>query len=281
MPRPSSLLAPLVCALAAPLPALAHDHWLEALPSRVVPGKASQVTLFVGEHFEQAEKKLVAQRSRYPRAEWISAAGRTDLRPALRENQSPLLEVTPTAPGSGLVALEAGPVEIELPADKWNAYLAEEHLDAIAQIRRARGESGTPGRERYTRSLKTIVQSGPTFDETPARPVGHEMEIVPDRNPSALRPGRTTMVGFRVLLRGAPLPRQSVTVATRAGSKVTTRSLITDGAGHAAFALDRPGAWMLRTVVMQRSTQPGADWRSYWASLTFDSGGSGASSRKR
>lgn len=266
---PATRLLPLLVLLFAVRPARAHDHWLEADPARVEPGKPAKLTLWLGEHLDRPEPKTVVRRDRYRSAQLVTASGRTDLLPSLRETENPIAVLTPTAPGSALVAFESAPIEIELGAEAFNAYLAEEKLGHVTLIRRARGELGTPGRERYSRSLKTIVQVGATVDETPAKPVGHEVEIVPDRNPAAVRPGKGVTVGFRVLQKGAPLPRQAVTAAVRVGKKVTARVVTTDGAGHASFALDRPGTWILRSVFMQRSTQPGADWRSHWTSLTF------------
>lgn len=280
--EPRRLLVALL--LLVPATALAHDHWLEADPARVDPGKPARISLWLGEHLDKAEPKTVVRRDRYRSAALVTAAGRTDLLPALREAQNPIAEVKPAAPGSVLVAVESNPVEIELGGEAFNAYLTEEHLGAIVMIRRARGELGTPGRERYSRSLKTIVQAGPAVDEGPAKPVGHEVEIVPDRNPVGLRPGKAVTVGFRVISsKNGPLPRQAVTAAVRVGRKVVSRVVTTDGAGHGSFTLDRPGLWILRSVFMQRSTQPGADWRSYWSSLTFvaEAGAPGRSAGKR
>lgn len=277
----------LAVGLAIPLgdaaPAHAHDHWLEAEPPRVDPGKPSSLVLWVGEHFNEAERKPIPTRARYVRAELVGPGVRRDLRAELRENATPIAEVTPPAPGTWLIALDAAPLEIELPADKFNHYLDEEGLSAITLLRKARGESGAPGHERYTRSLKTLLAAGSpksaTTDDPSTRALGQELEIVPDTNPLLLRPGATTTLGFRVLIRGRPLLRHPVLVALRAGTQVTTRTVSTDALGHATLRLDHAGAWMIRLVHMERSAQVGADWRSYWASLTFtviDGRGKGA-----
>ena len=44
----------------------------------------------------------------------------------------------------------------------------------------------------------------------------------------------------------------------------------TDADGAVTFDVDGPGSWMIRLVHMERSIEPGVDWRSYWSSLTFE-----------
>lgn len=46
----------------------------------------------------------------------------------------------------------------------------------------------------------------------------------------------------------------------------------TDARGRARFRLDRSGTWLVRLVHMEPSSEAGIDWRSYWASLTFELG---------
>jgi hypothetical protein len=44
----------------------------------------------------------------------------------------------------------------------------------------------------------------------------------------------------------------------------------TDGRGRATLKLDRPGFWLVKAVHMiPAPADAGADWESFWASLTF------------
>jgi uncharacterized GH25 family protein len=45
----------------------------------------------------------------------------------------------------------------------------------------------------------------------------------------------------------------------------------TDSAGRVAFAITKPGLWLIKTVHMiEAPPDSGADWESLWASLTFE-----------
>jgi len=51
-----------------------------------------------------------------------------------------------------------------------------------------------------------------------------------------------------------------------------------DSRGGFAFALPRPGVWLIESVHMVRTWWwfSRADWESFWASLTFEAPGRGA-----
>ena len=90
------------------------------------------------------------------------------------------------------------------------------------------------------------------------------------------RENRTFAVGNREH-RGRPLADVLVAAVSKAEgpSTVTTR---TDNRGQAELLLDGRGPWLVKAVHMVRATDPAddADWESFWASLTFDTGASGA-----
>ena len=51
-------------------------------------------------------------------------------------------------------------------------------------------------------------------------------------------------------------------------ARVTAR---TDAQGRARLRLDRPGVWLVKAVHMiPAPAGAGADWESFWASLTFE-----------
>ncbi|HEX8697192.1 MAG TPA: hypothetical protein VF815_00005, partial [Myxococcaceae bacterium] len=140
----------LLCVLPA-TSASAHEHWLETESS----GKQLKVYLRVGDYFEASEPVLVRRRDRYTRFEVVSPASALDARPRLLEDASPLLAVE--APKACAVVVEAAPIDIELEARKFEAYLFEERLYGALQARVEAGAEESPGRERYSRSLKRLL----------------------------------------------------------------------------------------------------------------------------
>jgi uncharacterized GH25 family protein len=100
---------------------------------------------------------------------------------------------------------------------------------------------------------------------TSLRTVSHQ--IVPAANPYSVAIGGTLTV--QVLFRGKPLARQAIAAANRFHGDIQPQRLRTDAQGRATFRIDCGGDWMIRLVHMEPSDRPGADWRSWWTSLTF------------
>jgi len=82
-------------------------------------------------------------------------------------------------------------------------------------------------------------------------------------------------VGFRVLLKGEPVPGTQVSIYSAGNGDIKSRRQLArtavDGRGH--VALKGNGPYLLTTTLMVRrqgETGPEAvDWESYWVSLTF------------
>ncbi len=248
------------------LPVRAHDYWL--LPDTFFPaaGDSLAVRLFVGDDFvPEAERPF--QKKATVRFQQLFGGKTTDLVPLGTEEKTPLLSLPVCDAGTHLFAMERIPRLITLEADKFNKYLAEEGLDSILAERKKAGEERKPGRERYSRCLKSLIQVGATRDETAVRVLGQKLEIMPGANPYALKIGDELSV--RILFDGKPLAGVKVFAHRRDSDKVTTKSVAASAEGRATFRLDGGGAWLIRLVHMRRVADAEADWESYWAALTF------------
>ena len=134
--------------------ARAHDKWLEvATPAALSPAK---IYLMTGEALKQAELLPERRVARVRRFDWVSAAGRRDLRSALREDVQPIAVTPPLPVGTHVLRFDGPTSTIELEAEKFAAYLLEERLIDILSLRVQTGQEDARGRERYSRSLKAI-----------------------------------------------------------------------------------------------------------------------------
>lgn len=249
--------------LALVAPALAHDHWIEPRPVR--GGVAVHVQL--GEHLTGAEPHRVKGPGGYARFGIYSRVGFRDLRPSLLVDADPLASVRweEGERGTLMLVMDSTPREITLEADTFDAYLLEEGLsDVIA----ARAGRGGPGRERYSRCLKSILARGRAGRPVATQVIGQDLEIVPEQDPLTLAEGAE--LPLRVLFRGEPLAGAEVIAARRDDSgEVRTWKGRTDAHGRFVFKLDGAGVYLVRLVHMTASAEAGADWRSWWSSLTF------------
>jgi Domain of unknown function (DUF4198) len=249
-------------------PAAAHDQWLEAEPFFAATPGREKVYLMMGERFAEAQPLVVKTRDKFSRFFIQSSAGRRDILPDVREDVQPILLLTSgKASGSFMIAADATPYTIELDAKKFSAYLLEERLVGVLAARVTAGAEDLPGRERYTRHLKALVQIGQKLDPFATQPVGQELEIVPESHPYGVAPGGQLVV--KVLFKGKPLGGQAVTAVNRYRGEIQSKTWRTDASGRVAFTIPRPGDWMIRLVHMEPSEQKDVDWRSWWSNLTF------------
>lgn len=238
--------------------ACAHDLYLTSEPH-------GQICAGVGENFPRSENAVTADRLN-SFAVLNRAGSRIPLQGKVLAKQLCALSQND---GPFLAEMTVQPRFIKLPAADFNAYIHGEGLASVEQIRATRGENSKEGRELYSRYSKLIVGSDPALATTV---LGHALEIVPDRAPSELKSGDTLTV--RVLFKGKPLADAQVS-ASYAGASLEGHSYPvsarTDADGKATLKLDRSGLWYVRLIFMEPAeNDPEVDWRSYFATLTFE-----------
>jgi len=253
----------------------AHEFWL--LPSRFAPAIKEALTLHlaVGEQFEGETvafgTAVVADLNLH------TQAGRQSLQalvpPGAQNSELPLAFAQK---GGHLLAMDSVPYTAELSADTFSAYLREEGLESIIAQRQVKGQAQTPGRERYRRHVKTLVNVGGTKDASFGIRTGQTLEIVPLQDPTRVRAKNTSSgTTFEVLFEGKPLQSALIKAWHKDGLKGTAQLTVlrarTNAQGQATFKLPWPGTWMLSVVHMvPASDAPGMDWDSYWGNYTFE-----------
>ena len=184
-----------------------------------------------------------------------------------RTGSDPAGFIRVATPGLLVVGYRSNPSTIEQTAEKFNQYLKEEGLEAIAALRARRGQAGT-AREMFSRCAKSLVLSGPANKTQGDRRLGFSLELVAERNPFLLDAGQELPV--RLTYENRPVSGVLVVAINRSQpfEKLTARS---DKEGRVRFKLPRGGMWLIKAVHMVEAL-PGADaeWVSYWASLTFE-----------
>jgi len=244
--------------------AWAHDFWIVPTSFFPQPGQTLGVALRVGEHLVGDP---VPRDPALVKAFIVAhAAGRQEI--VGRAGMEPAGILRVVAPGLHVVGFHSQPIPIELPPEKFNQYLKEEGLDAIADIRRRRGQANANAREIFSRCAKSLLLVGAPSEEAQDQVLGFTLELVAERNPYALRVGQ--MLPLRLLYQGRPLAGILVVAInqTNAAEKLIVRS---DKNGRVQFSLRPGGMWLVKAVHMvEASPDTHAQWASYWASLTFD-----------
>ena len=243
----------------------AHDFWIEPVNFRPVTGDEVPLVLRVGQN-------LSGDRLPYIN-DWFS-----DYRVVAPSGARPIDGLMGDDPAGSFQALESGVHLVgyrstrdfvELEPAKFDSYLVKEGLEHIIDLRAERGESDRPASEYYSRCAKSLIEvgrGGP--DKAYAARLGYTLELVPQENPYALRPGDT--LPLLLLYENEPIEGILIIAFTSDAPDHRVRAR-TDADGRAELPLDRPGLWLVKAVHMIAVPEAvtGADWESFWASLTF------------
>lgn len=255
---------------------VAHEFWLQPQRFFAAVNDVIPVEIMVGEGFQgersEGKKNRVIQ--------YVHIANRTkeDLAPGLMNDHYGVATVTLTSPGTHLIAFANTPKFLSMRADSFLVYLKEDGLYNVIQTRQQQNATQKRSRELYRRCVKTLIQAGDKPDSTFAVNTGMPLEIIPEQNPYAVKPGQP--VSFQVLFEQKPLPMALVRYWNRtATNQLHQEQQRSDAQGRVRFRV-RTGSNMVSLVRMIPHTGPDetgsptaelphADWISYWGSLTF------------
>ncbi len=255
--------------LALAAPASAHDTWIAATPSMVPVGGKVVVDLTSGMAFPALDYAVRAERIERARLRLAGKVSQITKKGA--GPHSLRFPLQPEAAGVATLWIELAPKGLDLESGKVEEYFAE--IGASPESRRI-WENAGPGRkwhEVYSKHAKTYIRVGdPADDRSWAEPVGMELEIVPERDPTALRPGDELPV--RVLRAGKPFAGFPVGLVREGEEHGLLQT--TDAEGRTTFRLAQKGRWLLRGTDLRPAAKPGpaptVAWESDFTTLTFE-----------
>lgn len=258
-------LVSLLLLLAASAGASAHDLWLVP-PEKAEAGKTATVTAYSGSKFPRGDH--APDPARFKRRLLVNPDGTEGvLTAAGTKDQSGLLTAEPARPGIYIAAVETKPKLITLKAEVFNHYLVSDGLAHVYRLRYKEGSLDQPGRERYSKSPKVIFQVGTGGAGDPCRILGLPLEIVPLRNPLALKVGDTLRV--RVLFQKKPLAGANLGWDAPGQGDEPLGTTRTDASGEALIPIAQTGLMTIRLTHMTRPKARDYEWESFWTTLTF------------
>lgn len=259
--RPVLLALPLLCAA----PALAHDVWMQTEKFNVPVGTVVPYRVYSGHGTSREPWELELTRLDSLRS--ISSRGTAVLTPA-RTSEGNIR--FPQA-GIYVVAMVSNLARSDLPAVRFNDYARAEGLTPILAIREKQGTTASNGRELYSRRTKMLVRVGNSSAPQPhiMVPIGMTLELVPGRDPFAVRAGQPLPV--RVFYHGRPLAGATVKLTNLDADATPVATIVTNAAGNAVFRHPGSGRWQLNTIWSRPITGADAEFETIFSSLTFGS----------
>lgn len=257
------------CAAAASLIAdcsvFAHDTWMVADQMRVPPKTTVTLDLTSGVEFPKLE--VGPKPENVPNAS-CRLAGRTfDVTEKSAAPQSLQFKTTLAEAGIAALWIKLPSRTLELKPEQVKMF--NEEVNAPPELQKEYDDMPEPKRWRgtSTKHPKTFVRVGDVKADTSWKePVGLFLEIVPEKDPTALRAGDEFPV--RVLRDGAPFagfPLNAVTAGDKEGQAQKT-----DANGRATFKLNKAGRWLLKGVEARKSTAPEMNFEAKSATLTLE-----------
>lgn len=261
----SLLLAVMVAA------ARAHDLFLKCDTYFLPPDSPATVRVISGT-FQKSENSI--QRERLLDVSLVTPDG-TRLRLPTAQwregGEESRLDVQTGGPGTYVIGVALRPRTIDLKAAEFNEYLRHDGIPDILAERQRAGQMNRDVRERYAKFAKAIVQVGDTRTDHFQTQLGYPVEIIPRQNPYSLKVGQS--IELLCLKDGKPIPHQFVMAGyeTRDGN-IASLSARADARGVVRFEVKSAGRWFVKFINMVPADEPGLDYESKWASLTFELG---------
>lgn len=243
----------------------AHEFWLQPTRFQFKVGETMEFDFMVGANFEGEFWEF--KRQKIARLLHLSGGKSENLVNSVEEGKGKKVSVVLQDEGTHLFIMQSNNSFLKMDGEKFNAYLKEDGLDEILEVRTKLGKLADSARENYARCAKLLVQVGDQTDDTYKVVVGLPLEIVPLSNPYASK--KTDELKFKVLFHAKPLPFAQMKVWNKGEGKTFVQTVYTDKEGTFTTRLSNTGMWMVSTVKMVPSKQPTAEWQSFWGSLIF------------
>jgi uncharacterized GH25 family protein len=245
--------------------AAGHDLYLTSTPFHLPKPGNIKLSLFLAEAFPGKIEKWRGEKT--ADFQMVGPNGSREL--GGKQESDPEVELN--AEGTYLLAWSSTPSYITIDSKHFEEYVLQEGYKNVLEDRKRKGKSNAEGSERYSRNLKTFVQVGERTTDNFRHELGTRLEIIPMRNPYALKVGEELSV--QLLFKGKGIPNARI-MATFDGFSlehdVYAQTVQTDAKGIAKIKITKPGIWMIRANQMVPLTDdPKAEWESFWTNCVF------------
>ncbi|MGI9307825.1 MAG: DUF4198 domain-containing protein [Gammaproteobacteria bacterium] len=244
----------------------AHDFWIEPDAFSGPEGKDTQIILREGVDMQGDTLPFIPQ--------WFDDFSLHT--PFGDDNIASMVGNDPAAriklrAGTNLIGYQSTPKFVALEAEKFKQYLVDEGMDYIIERRQELGQQDEVAKEYFVRCAKSLLYGdADASDDIFSRQLGYTLELVPQNDRESLN--KTQKLIIRLQFKGEPLAQHRIRAIPKS-TPDTPIDVITDDNGLAELPLADTDTWLIKSVHMvEWQDDAKADWISYWASLTIETG---------
>ena len=185
------------------------------------------------------------------------------------EEKKSVMEFRTGAPGTYVIGISTKTRENTRTGAEFNKFLEEDGMPDVLAARKKNNELEKGATQRYSKYVRAIFQVGDSRSDDYKKSLDHPIELIPQKNPYSLKRGET--IPILCLLNGKPLTNQFITAGWETiDNKIHSVNARSDAGGIVRFALTNSGKWFVKTIHMEKVAEPGLDYESKWATLTFE-----------
>jgi len=245
-----------------PLAVTGQPYWLLPSTFHADTNRYIHISCVQGENFIASPFAL--QRKQLSGVDVVDNSGLNSVLSFWKDSVENQLTITQSRVSNTWLIVQTQPAVKEKSAEEFNFFLKEYGQDEIYLTREAKGELNKPAKLAESQFIKLLLNTGKTADEIFKKTCALPLEIVPEKNPYALKAGE--MMRFKILLNGKPLFGARVKVWNRKDNRTTLQNIYTEKDGIIETRVSNGGSWMVSVVYLTMEAQ---DYKSYWSGLVF------------
>ena len=244
--------------------ARAQEFWLQPNKIRYKTGDTLKVSFQKGVNFNG--RRLTVPKEKIERLELRDVSGSQDLLPNIVEVTKFTVAVPLQSEGTKIVVAQTTGDINHYNANDFEVFLKENGLDDVMLKRKETGATSAVTEIPIVYE-KLLIQVGNTRDDTFKENCDLPLEIIPDKNPLALKRG--DVIHFKVLFQGKPLFGAKVRIWNYYDYLTTTQNIFTQQDGTIEMTISSVGSWLINVVKMVPLKDGGVEWQGYRSSLMF------------
>ncbi|MDX1642911.1 MAG: DUF4198 domain-containing protein [Thermoanaerobaculia bacterium] len=241
------------------LPLGAHDVWLEPSNYRADGSETVAIDVLVGERFRGERLPRRPQRIADFRA--VGIGWSLPVRGAAGVAPAGVLRLPAELRGPIAVHYRSRPAAVRLSRQRFLDHLTSEGLEEIAI-----DPIPATVREVYSRCVSALLRIGEGRADPPPAP---DCPLVVWPRGDSVVPTADEPLELVVRKEGMPVVGIRVSAIHRDDPEHEL-SARTDDDGLVRLVLSRPGVWLVKAIHLEPDRSGEADWRSWWAALTFE-----------